>query len=112
MDAILAGQPVPVATTRVVGCSTKWADKRESARQWLAKADAEPVTLAPLADLDTVRRLVRNDDQEKIKGPLLINLWATWCGPCVAELPELVEINRMYRAPGVPPGDDQPRRAG
>jgi len=28
---------------------------------------------------------------------LLINLWATWCGPCVSELPELVEINRMYR---------------
>ena len=26
-----------------------------------------------------------------------MNLWATWCGPCVAELPELVEINRMYR---------------
>ena len=28
---------------------------------------------------------------------LLVNLWATWCGPCVAELPDLVEINRMYR---------------
>ena len=28
---------------------------------------------------------------------LMINLWATWCGPCVTELPELVEMNRMYR---------------
>jgi thiol-disulfide isomerase/thioredoxin len=27
----------------------------------------------------------------------LINVWATWCGPCVAELPELVTMNRMYR---------------
>ena len=26
-----------------------------------------------------------------------MNLWATWCGPCVAELPELVTMNRMYR---------------
>ena len=26
-----------------------------------------------------------------------MNLWATWCGPCVQELPALVEMNRMYR---------------
>jgi thiol-disulfide isomerase/thioredoxin len=24
-------------------------------------------------------------------------VWATWCGPCIIEFPELVEINRMYR---------------
>ena len=28
---------------------------------------------------------------------LLVNVWATWCGPCVAELPDFVTINRMYR---------------
>jgi thiol-disulfide isomerase/thioredoxin len=28
----------------------------------------------------------------------LINVWATWCGPCVIEFPELITINRMYRA--------------
>ena len=100
VNAILAGTPVPVETTRVVGCSTKWADKRENARQWLARADAEPVTLTPITDLAVVTKLVRNDDQTKTRGPLLVNLWATWCGPCVAELPELVEMNRMYRGRG------------
>ncbi len=92
VEAILAGTPVAVETTRVVGCSTKWSDKRESARQWLAKADAEVVNLKPIDDA-AVAKLVKNDT----KNLLLVNLWATWCGPCVAELPELVEIHRMYR---------------
>ncbi|MGI8468422.1 MAG: TlpA family protein disulfide reductase [Pyrinomonadaceae bacterium] len=29
--------------------------------------------------------------------PVLINFWATWCGPCVEEFPELVKINSDYR---------------
>ncbi len=28
---------------------------------------------------------------------LLINVWATTCGPCLIELPEFVTMNRMYR---------------
>ena len=92
VEALLAGKPVPVEKTRVFGCSTKWADKRESAKQWLAKADAEPVALETI-DEAGVARLAKNDTKKL----LLVNLWATWCGPCVAELPELVTINRMYR---------------
>ncbi len=29
--------------------------------------------------------------------PLLINFWATWCGPCVEEFPDLVKINNDYK---------------
>ncbi|MDQ3712268.1 MAG: TlpA family protein disulfide reductase [Acidobacteriota bacterium] len=31
---------------------------------------------------------------------VLINLWATWCGPCRAEMPELVAMQEKYRDKG------------
>jgi thiol-disulfide isomerase/thioredoxin len=33
--------------------------------------------------------------------PLLINFWATWCAPCRKEFPDLVKIDRDYRARGL-----------
>src|SRR6476646_4993367 len=32
---------------------------------------------------------------------LLVNLWATWCGPCRRETPELVRLHKEYQARGV-----------
>jgi peroxiredoxin len=92
IDALLAGKPVPLEQTRVFGCSTKWSDKREDAQRALARWDNEPVTLGEI-DESGLAKLVKNDT-EKL---LLVNVWATWCGPCVAELPEFVTMNRMYR---------------
>ncbi len=92
VDALLAGKPVPAETTRVFGCSTKWADKRADAKRSSERWDAEPVKLDPI-DLAAVKDLAKNDTKKLT----VINLWATWCGPCVAELPEFVTMNRMYR---------------
>jgi thiol-disulfide isomerase/thioredoxin len=92
IEALLAGQPVPVEKTRTVGCSVKWSDKRDSVKQSFEKWAKEPITLEAI-DLAGVKRLVQNDGK-KLR---LINCWASWCGPCRIEFPDLVEINRMYR---------------
>ena len=32
---------------------------------------------------------------------LFVNLWATWCGPCRMETPELVKLNKEFKDRGV-----------
>ncbi len=92
IEDLLAGRPVATETSRVFGCSTKWSDKQESARKSLETWNQEPVSLSKI-DAAAVRKLAEN----KTDKYRLINIWATWCIPCVNELPQLVTINRMYR---------------
>ncbi len=92
IEAVLAGKPVPVPTTKVVGCSVKWSDKRDSAKQAMEQWAQEPVTSSTI-DLDAVKTLLKNDS-DKLR---VLNIWSLHCPPCVVEFPSLVEINRMYR---------------
>jgi thiol-disulfide isomerase/thioredoxin len=89
---VLAGKPVPITNTRTFGCSTKWSDKRAEAEASIAKWNQEAVGLEPLGE-QALQELVSN----KTEDLLVINIWATWCAPCIAELPEFVTMNRMYR---------------
>lgn len=91
VDAVLAGKQVPVAMTKVFGCSVKWKWKDD----WRRKLDADWAKKeVPLEDLSVqgLKQLMQNDS-EKLR---LVNVWATWCGPCVAEFDELVDTYRMY----------------
>lgn len=92
IEELLAGKPVPVEKTRTFGCSTKWSDKRPDALKSLEKWDREPVKLMTLEEAQ-LTKLVKNETDRL----LLINVWATTCGSCIAEMPEFVTMNRMYR---------------
>ena len=92
LDALLAGEEVPVKTTRVFGCSTKWSDKREDAKRAMERWEAEPVKLETITE-SQLKELAAN----KTENYRLVNFWSTTCVPCMAELPEFVTVNRMYR---------------
>jgi len=92
LDALLAGHAPSVTQTKVIGCSTKWASKESQAQGFLDKVAAEPVSVTP-ADADALAAL-RTNHTGKVR---LVNFWATWCAPCVAEFNGLVTINRIYR---------------
>lgn len=92
IEDLLAGRDLRVAKTRVFGCSTKWSDKREAARESLKKWNAEPVELKEI-DEAGLKTLAAN----KTENYRLINLWSITCVPCITEMPEFVTVNRMYR---------------
>ena len=93
VDALLAGRPVSNPVTKVFGCSVKWAWKNEYTKKLYEQWARLPVTLEEI-DVNGVRDLIRNTSSNKLR---LINIWATWCGPCKTEFPDLIIIDRMYR---------------
>lgn len=93
LDALLAGKDPAVKTTKVFGCSIKWADKVGDNQRWLEKVAKEPVKVTR-ADAAALKELRANAGTGKIR---LINVWATWCGPCVSEFDELIEQNLRFR---------------
>ncbi len=92
LDALLSGKEVPVKTTKVFGCSVKWAAKVSDGEKYKERWAAEPVDVS-MIDEAGIKDLLKNNT-DKLR---LINVWATWCGPCVTEFQDFIEMNRMYR---------------
>ncbi|MDI6400973.1 redoxin domain-containing protein [Balneolaceae bacterium ANBcel3] len=92
IKALLAGREIEVKQTPAFGCSIKWKWDDAWARQLEQEWAEAPVSVEAI-DVEGIKELVANDS-EKLR---LINVWATWCGPCVIEFPYLVEMDRMYR---------------
>lgn len=69
-----------------------------------------PLRLTPL-DENVYRRMLASHKGQV----LLVDFWATWCAPCLEELPHLVKLEAKYRSRGlrlVPVSCDEPEDEG
>jgi len=93
-DAVLAGQAAKEPVTQTFGCSTKWGWKLDMRSKVDSDWANKEVKVTGI-DAAGIRSLLKNEGSDKLR---LINIWATWCGPCVLEYPEFIVLQRMYGA--------------
>ena len=84
-SATLAGDVTPAASHDRAGASAETAS---------CMANAKPANFDfTMKDLDG-----REVSLSSYKGKIvLLNFWATWCGPCKAEIPGFVELQEKYK---------------
>jgi peroxiredoxin len=90
-----------VATTLValtLGAGGWWGVRQASAAGDVAVgATAPDFRAASLVPGDTVSHTLADYRGDVV----LLNLWATWCGPCVVEMPSIQRLYDRFRAQGL-----------
>ncbi|MEY2877783.1 MAG: hypothetical protein RLZZ15_163, partial [Verrucomicrobiota bacterium] len=74
---------------------------RQQAAEQLAKLAKESDLKTKPLELAFTAVDGRAVDLAKLRGKVvLVDLWATWCGPCIAELPNIKQVYAAYREHG------------
>lgn len=74
----------------ISGCSKKESkpvEKNKNNSEWFSNLDTEDV------DGNKVTKEIFSNEELT-----LINVWTTWCGPCVGEMPELEALSKEYES--------------
>ena len=80
----------------LAGCGSGATARDEARAPATAEASAAAAGVEP-ASAGRLLELVRAADANAT----VLNVWATWCGPCREEMPDLLRLRQAYRARGL-----------
>ena len=93
-----------LAAFGVASCNSNDPEPRSS-KPAAPSAGNAAAAMLPAVVLDTEMKSANGDEPIKLSNysgkVLLVNLWATWCGPCRRETPELVRLHQEYHDRGL-----------
>jgi thiol-disulfide isomerase/thioredoxin len=103
-----------VALGGLASCNSSEVTNPPAANAPANKSAANPPsrTAPPLPAVINLPQEVRDQSLKTLDGEslkladykdkvLVINIWATWCGPCRLEMPDLVKIDNEYKSRGL-----------
>jgi thiol-disulfide isomerase/thioredoxin len=61
--------------------------------QQLLIKDPKKIETFSMKDINDSEKII-SSSENKI---LLLNFWATWCAPCIKEIPELIELKKKFK---------------
>ncbi len=83
--ACLSAAPLLLLPLLLPGCSSATGN------------DPDALALQILDQTELEQAVLPRGDEKAV----VLNFWATWCGPCIAEMPTLVELHEEWKPKGI-----------
>ena len=85
----------------VTGCGKKEVEEVEKADDITVETQEEPIMLFGHFDSQTLEGEEVTEEIFANADLTMVNIWGTFCGPCISEMPDLGEIADEYAEKGV-----------
>lgn len=96
LTTLCAGETPAETETKAKGCGIEYHAAQESEGATSAAPSAASVELTEI-ERPTLDEIVAQHQGQVV----LVDFWATWCGPCVKQFPHTVELSRKYAEQGL-----------